>query len=337
VLKIDKEIQEILQSVGVRQGDNMAPVLFLFLMSAAAKTLESAWKQAYIEVLTVAHSPDDELNTGCVCGHTPRIYTSRTLTAYEIYQPLYVDDGAFPFPTHDTLIKGLTLVHSHLARFGLEVHIGRDGAPFKTECIFFPPPQFFDDPHSPDPAITAGADEPWLLFEGIPSSPASTHTANTAVQICTPRPTGKQKIKAKKETQESIRQKKINVKYDALPETKQFDVADGYVTFCRTFKYLGSRISYNLRDDADIEARLAMVNQSMGALKEVWRNPHLDTYSKYLLFRAIPMNLLLWGCENWSLRQDLLRRLEVFLHRSIRRILHISITQVTSLRRAHPK
>ena len=214
----------------------MAPVLFLFLMSAAAETLESAWKQAGIEVLTVAHSPDDELNTGCVRGHTPRIYTSRKLTAYEIYQLLYVDDGAFPFPTRDALIKGLTLVHSHLARFGLEVHIGRDGAPFKTECIFFPPPQFFDDPHSPDPAITAGADEPWLLFEDIPPSPALTHTTNTAVQICFPRPTGKQKIKAKKETQESIRQKKINVKYDALPETKQFYVADGYITFCRTFK-----------------------------------------------------------------------------------------------------
>jgi hypothetical protein len=91
---------------------------------------------------------------------------------------------------------------------------------------------------------------------------------------------------------------------------------------------LGLRISYNLRDDANIEARLAAANQNMGALKEVWRNPHLDTYSKYLLFCAIPMNLLLWGCENWSLRQDLLQRLEVFLHRSIRRILHISIIQV---------
>jgi hypothetical protein len=39
VLKIDKEITEIMQSVGVRQGDNMAPVLFLFLMSAVAETL----------------------------------------------------------------------------------------------------------------------------------------------------------------------------------------------------------------------------------------------------------------------------------------------------------
>ncbi len=37
VVKIEKEIQEILQSVGVCQGDNMAPILFLFLMSAAAK------------------------------------------------------------------------------------------------------------------------------------------------------------------------------------------------------------------------------------------------------------------------------------------------------------
>ena len=40
VLKIKKEKAEIPQSVRVRQGDNMAPVLFLFLMTAFAKTLE---------------------------------------------------------------------------------------------------------------------------------------------------------------------------------------------------------------------------------------------------------------------------------------------------------
>jgi hypothetical protein len=119
VLKIDKEFQEIPQSVGVQQGDNMAPVLSIFLMSAAAETLKSAWKQAGIEVLTVAHTPDNELDAGYVQGHT-----LRKLTTYEIYQLLYVDDGAFPFPTRAALIKGLTLVHNHLARLGLEVHIG---------------------------------------------------------------------------------------------------------------------------------------------------------------------------------------------------------------------
>jgi len=66
----------------------------------------------------------------------------------------------------------------------------------------------------------------------------------------------------------------------------------------------------------------------MGKMKEVWHNPHLNVYNKYLLFRAIPMNLLLWGAETWSLRKLQLDKLEVFLHRSIWRILHISMTKV---------
>jgi hypothetical protein len=59
----------------------------------------------------------------------------------------------------------------------------------------------------------------------------------------------------------------------------------------------------------------------MGALKSMWDSPHLEIWSKYLLFRAIPMNLLLWGCETWSIRKPLLDKLEVFLHCNIRQIL----------------
>ena len=100
--------------------------------------------------------------------------------------------------------------------------------------------------------------------------------------------------------------------YNDLEETQPIPVADGQVTFTRHFKYLGSHISYNLRDDYDIKSRLTAASQSMGALKNVWDNLHMDIYSKYLLFRAIPMNLLLWGCETWSLRKTLLNKLEVF-------------------------
>jgi hypothetical protein len=42
---------------------------------------------------------------------------------------------------------------------------------------------------------------------------------------------------------------------------------------------------------------------SMGVLKEIWQNPHLNIYNIYLLFRAIPMNLLLWGAKTWSLKK----------------------------------
>jgi len=94
------------------------------------------------------------------------------------------------------------------------------------------------------------------------------------------------------------------------------------------FKYLGSFISFSLCDDFDIENRVTAATQSMGALKNVWNSPHLDIWSKYLLFCAIPMNLLLWGCETWSMRKALANKLEVFLHRNIRRILLVSITRV---------
>ena len=64
--------------------------------------------------------------------------------------------------------------------------------------------------------------------------------------------------------------------YDWLDEMQNICVADGFVSFPWTFWYLDSLISYNLRDNNNITARFAVANASMGTLKEVWRNPHLD-------------------------------------------------------------
>ena len=114
------------------------------------------------------------------------------------------------------------------------------------------------------------------------------------------------------QTRTQGQQEQDNIAYDALPETTNFPVSDGYVRITRTFHYLGSLINYSLHDDDDIMAQIASATVVMGALKEVWRNPHLDVYNKYLLFRAIPMNLLLWGSETWSLRKSQLRSTRVF-------------------------
>ena len=130
------------------------------------------------------------------------------------------------------------------------------------------------------------------------------------------------------QTQTPGQREQDNTAYDNLDETAKFPVADGSVSFACTFRYLGSLINYSLRDNDDITARIASATAAMGALKEIWRNPHLDIYNKYLLFRAIPMNLLLWGAETWSLRKSQLDQLEVFLHRSIQRILQILMTKV---------
>ncbi len=61
VLKIEKEVREILQEVGVQQGDNMALVLFLFLMTAFAETLQLEWKHENIKVVTVMTAADDQI------------------------------------------------------------------------------------------------------------------------------------------------------------------------------------------------------------------------------------------------------------------------------------
>jgi hypothetical protein len=115
-------------------------------MSAFTETLESEWKNAGIDVCTVRSVVGTQLanGEGKLRGHLPKDYLSRSLTAVEILQCLYVDDGAFIFTSRIDLTTGLDLILKHFACFGLEMHIGREGSPSKTECVFFPPPGFFD-------------------------------------------------------------------------------------------------------------------------------------------------------------------------------------------------
>jgi hypothetical protein len=70
VLKIEKETVEIPQSVGVRQGDNMAPVLFLFLTTAFAETLEIVWKQQEIPVVNVMTATGENKINEKICRST---------------------------------------------------------------------------------------------------------------------------------------------------------------------------------------------------------------------------------------------------------------------------
>ena len=101
-----------------------------------------------------------------------------------------------------------------------------------------------------------------------------------------------------------------------------------FVTFTNHFKYLGIFVSYNLHSDYDTDRRISSASSSMGALNHFWVDTSVDLCSKCLIFPVIDINLLLWGCESWDLCVSPLDKLEVFLHRSIRRILGIAMTQL---------
>ena len=105
-------------------------------------------------------------------------------------------------------------------------------------------------------------------------------------------------------------------------------LSEYFVTFCVHFKYLGSWLSFSLCGYYDVERRIGQANSLMGALEILWKYHHVDMYSKYIIFRVIPCNLILWGCESWALRHSLIDKIDVFLHRRIISILGIIMGQV---------
>ena len=101
--------------------------------------------------------------------------------------------------------------------------------------------------------------------------------------------------------------------YDGASETMPVKIGDlGIVTFTKHFKYLGGYCSYSLKDDYDVDEQLSQASSTMEALNHFWSDRAVDDHSKYQIFRAIPCNLLLWGCESWALRESTLKKLKYF-------------------------
>lgn len=78
--------------------------------------------------------------------------------------------------------------------------------------------------------------------------------------------------------------------------------------------------------------RIAEANKSFGPMKSFFERPEVNIYYKYMIFVAIQMNLLLWGCESWALHRDLLNKLERVVNQKVRKILNINLWHVKGQR-----
>ena len=61
----------------------------------------------------------------------------------------FVDDGAFPFPTRDAIVRGAPIIDKTLKKFDLLMRVGTtleygEEIKAKTECVFYPPPVCLD-------------------------------------------------------------------------------------------------------------------------------------------------------------------------------------------------
>ena len=90
------------------------------------------------------------------------------------------------------------------------------------------------------------------------------------------------------------------------------------------FKYLGSWITTNGGHMTDIKCRIADTKIAFADMKNILANLKMLFDLRYRIFNCYVMPILLYGCENWILNQQQIKRLEATEMWFIRRMQKIS-------------
>jgi hypothetical protein len=115
-----EDVERIVKSaVGVKQGDTLAPILFLFVMQAAFESLLPKFEAQGIRMPEFLTKMDD-ITHGRRAGST-----ESGILRFVLPWLLYADDSGLPFTSRTDLVRGARLLNEHLSRFGLVMHRGR--------------------------------------------------------------------------------------------------------------------------------------------------------------------------------------------------------------------
>ena len=244
--------------IGVQQGDNMAPVLFIVTMLPFTDILEKNWSTKW-------NLKPAQFNHFANCrGRLLAQPTKSIGQLCDLIYLLYVDDGTLVFDSREELEKGAQEIYDTFKFLGLTMHIGTNGNKSKSEAMYISPSLKHDN--------------------------------------------------------------------DTNNNTQQLNLLEGNILFCSEFKYLGSIIKNDLRDDKEILQRIKKGNQQYGALRNILNNRQVKLKTKILIYIAIIQNKVLWGCESLTLSHDSKRKLLAFQHKMLRKILRINMYDVQTYR-----
>ena len=107
------------------------------------------------------------------------------------------------------------------------------------------------------------------------------------------------------------------------------------------FKYLGATLTKDGRSSTEIKIRIATATSAMAKLSKIWRSKDISFSTKFKLYKALVVSILLYGCESWTMTAETTRRVQTFETKCFRRLLSIPwqarktneyvLAQITSL------
>ena len=140
IMKVGDEEVEIEGTVGVKQGDNLGPILFILLIQAVASTLDKKWTFDTPNFRKHALKKNDSIKYNP--SLKKKVSKSTLGMAFSFWKSYFVDDAAYVFLSRKVIEDTSKLIKSYFTRFGLNVHCGdkRNDGSSKTKAMYIPPP-----------------------------------------------------------------------------------------------------------------------------------------------------------------------------------------------------
>lgn len=89
------------------------------------------------------------------------------------------------------------------------------------------------------------------------------------------------------------------------------------------FVYLGGTLTQKGDSEEDIRSRLGKARAAFSKLRNIWKSSQLKLNTKLKIFKSNVVAVLLYGCETWRMTKSDETKLDVFLHKSLRRLMKI--------------
>ena len=92
----------------------------------------------------------------------------------------------------------------------------------------------------------------------------------------------------------------------------------------KTFKYLGYIITSDGRCSTEIKRRIAIAKDSFNKMSLIFKNHNISMTTKHRVLKAYVWSVILYGCESWTITEDIRKKLEAAEMWFLRRMLRIS-------------